>query len=207
MKYSIIVPVYNTEEHLKQCIQSVLEQSYSDYELVLIDDGSTDSSGWICDLYSDYTNVVVKHKKNEGLISARREGLHLSSGDYILFCDSDDYLDPSALQRIEETINSTSADIVLFNMLVLSNPAQPMTEHLFENLSVVDKKDILSKLFTSYEFNSLCSKACKRKLYDIETDYSEFYPFNYGEDLLQSAPLYIAASKIVYLDEKLYYYQ
>ena len=89
---SIIVPVFNAERYIRQCIESILNQSYLNYELILIDDGSTDSSGLICDEYLNRENVIVIHKKNAGHISARKDGVKYAKGKYIGFVDADDYV-------------------------------------------------------------------------------------------------------------------
>ena len=90
---SIIVPVYNVEKYLNRCLDSILNQTFTDFELILIDDGSTDSSGAICDEFSLLDQrVVVRHKENGGICSARNLGLDISQGDYIGFCDSDDLI-------------------------------------------------------------------------------------------------------------------
>lgn len=92
LKFSIIVPVYNVEAYLDECIQSVLEQTYTDFELILVDDGSKDNSGTICDRWAQHdSRVFVVHKQNGGLSSARNEGLRHITGQYVMFLDSDDY--------------------------------------------------------------------------------------------------------------------
>lgn len=92
---SIIVPVYNVESYLEQCIDSILAQSYKNLEIILVDDGSTDRSGDICDRYAEKdSRIHVVHKANGGLSSARNAGLKICHGDYLGFVDSDDYIDP-----------------------------------------------------------------------------------------------------------------
>ena len=108
---SVIVPVYNTEEYLSQCIDSILAQTFVDFELLLIDDGSTDSSGMICDKYADKdTRVIVYHKQNEGVSAARNLGIDNSKGEWITFVDSDDILYPEALSVLHA--NSRDVEIV-----------------------------------------------------------------------------------------------
>ncbi len=118
MRFSIIVPVYKVEQYLNQCVQSVLAQSFTDYELILVDDGSPDSCPELCEDYeAKYTNVRVLHKLNEGLSSARNDGMRVAKGDYIVFLDSDDWWDDrNALAGINQTIESSNADIVVFRM-------------------------------------------------------------------------------------------
>ncbi len=105
-RFSIIIPVYNTEKYLRQCIESILKQDFSDFELWLIDDGSTDNSGSICDSYRDCDNrVKVVHKTNAGVSSARNVGIEKANGEYVLFIDSDDYLKPHALVTFYNSLN------------------------------------------------------------------------------------------------------
>ena len=92
--FSIITPVYNSQKYLRKCIESVLEQTYSSWELILIDDGSTDASGKICDSFCNDTRIKVIHQENAGALSSRIRGIQLASGKYQLGLDSDDYLDP-----------------------------------------------------------------------------------------------------------------
>lgn len=112
---SIIVPVYNAEGKLKSCIDSILCQSYKDFELILVDDGSTDSSGDVCDefAYVD-SRVIVIHKENGGLCSARNSGLEIASGDYLAFCDNDDIYLPGLLEDNIKLVQEYDADVVRF---------------------------------------------------------------------------------------------
>ena len=114
-KISVIIPVYNTEKYLHRCIDSVLAQTYQDFELLLIDDGSKDSSGAICDEYAAKdARVRVFHKENGGVSSARRMGVAHSSGEYVYFVDSDDSILPDALQEMLKCVQS-DVDIVVFD--------------------------------------------------------------------------------------------
>ena len=114
MKFSIIVPVYKVEKYIRSCIESILNQKYSDFELLLINDGSPDNSGEICDEYArSDERVKVFHQKNRGVSSARNVGLENSSGEYILFVDADDILYPDALFILKKTIETANEDIDL----------------------------------------------------------------------------------------------
>lgn len=114
-KFSIIVPIYNVEKYLKTCLDSVLNQSYSDWELILVDDGSSDNCPKICDEYAyKDTRIQVIHKKNGGLPAARNSGLLVCSGDYILHLDGDDFLADNCLLKINEIVQ-TSKDLYLGN--------------------------------------------------------------------------------------------
>ncbi len=112
-KLSIIVPIYNGEEYLRRCIDSILSQEYTDFELVLIDDGSTDSSLSICNEYAEADGrVVVYHKDNEGLVAARKSGLSVAKGEYIGFVDCDDYIDSNMYLDLMNTVEKDKSDIV-----------------------------------------------------------------------------------------------
>ena len=112
---SIIVPVYNTEEYLDKCILSIMAQTYADFELLLIDDGSTDSSGSICDKYAAQdSRVRVFHKENGGVSRARNLGIDNSKGDYLLFLDSDDWLASDTFEILHRTLEREDADCVIF---------------------------------------------------------------------------------------------
>ena len=118
MKVSIIIPVYNVEKYLQRCIESVLQQTYKDIEVVLVDDGSTDNSGNNCDLWSEKDKrIKVIHKVNGGLSSARNAGCRVATGDYILFLDSDDYLSSDCVSKLIKMCEITVSDIAIIQMM------------------------------------------------------------------------------------------
>ena len=113
-KISIIVPVYNVEKYLSHCIDSILCQTYPNCEVILIDDGSTDSSGKICDEYiTQNGNVRVLHKENEGVSAARNLGVSIATGDYIGFVDADDYIEPNMYTELYNSLQEKQADLVI----------------------------------------------------------------------------------------------
>lgn len=108
--YSVIIPVYNVEDNIRRCIESVLSQSFIDFELILVDDGSSDGSGAICEEYAETDErVIVIHQKNQGVSSARNEGMKNARGEYIVFIDGDDFVDTDILEKL----NQSDADLVL----------------------------------------------------------------------------------------------
>ena len=114
-KLSYIVPIYNVEKYLRKCVDSLLEQNYSDYEIILINDGSTDNSGAICDEYARmFDNIRVIHQENAGLSAARNAGLALAQGEYICFVDSDDYWQPNVLGGLMVQIERDNLDVLRF---------------------------------------------------------------------------------------------
>lgn len=113
---SIIIPIYNVEKYLRECVDSVIGQTYRNLQIILVDDGSTDSCGQICDAYSSRdARVVVVHKDNGGLSDARNAGVPLAAGEFTLYLDSDDYLEPNAVEILIASQKNTGADIVLGN--------------------------------------------------------------------------------------------
>lgn len=112
MLVSIIVPVYNVENYLSECLESLINQTYQKIEIIVVDDGSSDTSGQICDRYAKkYDNIKVIHKKNEGLGMARNTGLEHINGDYVTFLDSDDFLDKDFIEALVEAIKNTGTDV------------------------------------------------------------------------------------------------
>ena len=118
---SIIVPVYNVEKYLERCIESIVNQTYKDIEIILVDDGSPDNCPVICDRYAEKDNrIKVIHKQNGGLINARKSGLEIAQGDYIGFVDSDDWIEPEMYEYFAQMINKYSPDMVLSCLLYTS---------------------------------------------------------------------------------------
>ncbi len=212
MFFSVVIPVYNVEKYLNRCIQSILDQNFSDYEIILVDDGSDDFSGEICDKYSkEHKNINVIHKKNEGLLLARRTGLENCQGEYIIHCDSDDYFAPGAFKLIFEAIQKYQADMVMFGYEVVNNKSNIIEKHynVFENnrLFINDKYDICHELANTTWLNNLVTKVVKKTLIDISFDYSVYHNIKMGEDLLQVVPLIRNCQRFVYLAEPLYKYR
>ena len=113
---SVIIPVYNVEKYLAECVDSVLGQSYTDFEIILVDDGATDSSGSMCDAYARKDpRIRVIHQTNGGLSAARNTGLRAARGEYVYFLDSDDYIEPQTLAMLMEKAEHEQADVVFFD--------------------------------------------------------------------------------------------
>lgn len=126
MKYSVIIPVYNVEKYINRCVKSILSQRYNDLEIILIDNGSTDRSGSICDIYADdYANISVYHIENQGVASARNFGLSKARGEFIYFVDSDDYLVGNLFAEFEDKL-APDLDLLVFSYY--NSFEQEMTE-------------------------------------------------------------------------------
>lgn len=207
--FSVIVPVYNVERYLRQCIDSILAQTYRDFELILVDDGSQDSSGIICDEYAAKdSRITVIHKKNQGHTSARRSGLNNSVGQFICFVDSDDQISDSLLQNVADIIWEFSSDVITFKWIRADMNGNPLSEEApVFNEGEIGKEEYFQKMLSSASLNSLCKKICRRTLFDLDEDYSDYYEIRNGEDLLQTLPIIYAANKFYYLDKALYIYR
>lgn len=216
LKFSILVPVYNVEKYLEQCVDSLLNQTYQgEYEIVLVDDGSTDSSGLICERYvNDYPDrIKVIHKKNEGLVSARQVGIENASGEYSLFVDSDDFVELNLLESINNALeHNPKTDIVVFNMNYFNDETKSARKTPFTQGETVytaeNKTQVYDLLLTTPFVTSLCLKTVKTELFKSDpTDYNFYYDKNMAEDWFRSIPLLTAAEKIVYLNKPLYNYR
>jgi glycosyltransferase involved in cell wall biosynthesis len=119
---SVIIPVYKVEKYINRCVESVLVQNYHNIEVILVDDGSPDNCGIICDRYADKdSRVKVIHKTNGGLSDARNAGLNIATGQYICFIDSDDYIEKDMLKDMYDNIVRTGADITICNYCAVDN--------------------------------------------------------------------------------------
>lgn len=205
---SIIVPVYNVEQYLDNCINSILNQTYRNFELILIDDGSPDKSAEICDKYRLLDNrIKVIHKKNGGLSSARNAGLEIATGKYIGFVDSDDWINKDMYDKMLNLAEKNEADIVQCEYLeVYDNKIimQPKENSEFE---VSNKFDALEKIinFGQEHVNGVVSwnKIYKSYLFnDIRFPIGKL-----NEDEFTTYKLVHKSEKIIFLKEKLYYYR
>lgn len=163
---SIIVPVYNTEKYLDRCIQSILAQTYTNFELLLIDDGSTDSSGAICDSYAEQdSRVRVFHKPNGGVSSARNMGLDNALGEWIIFCDSDDWIDAEMYEQMYNAAIQNKVDMVCCGLLVEEKNNKTILSYKNNYKDHKLMYDCLAPIIVTYfaTWNKLVSK----KIYDI----------------------------------------
>ena len=144
---SVIIPIYNVEKYLRACVDSVIGQTYPDLQIILVDDGSTDSCGRICDEYSIIdTRIIVIHKENGGLSDARNAGLQLAEGGFVLYLDSDDYLVPTAIESLMKMQTTSNADIVLGNFFYTFPDHEMMATTWYKNDIVLDNEQAMEAL-------------------------------------------------------------
>ena len=209
--FSVLVPVYNQEKYLPECIESVLNQTFKDFELVLVDDGSTDSSGKLCDQYAEQHPrfITVVHKKNQGLLFARRTGIENAKGEYYLFLDADDYFCGNALKTIYSQIEKKTVQMVIFNASLHADFKLKLNNYPYEDGTVIQekqKKDFLMEFCGTHTFNNMCFKCIHNSLVDLH-DYDNGVGVGYGEDLFQSIPLVDRAESFCILQAPLYFYR
>lgn len=209
IKISIIIPVYNVEKYLATCLDSVINQTYKNLEILLIDDGSTDSSGLICEQYSKKdTRIKTIHKKNGGLSDARNVGISYASGDYISFIDSDDFIDINTFTILNQYIKQYNADIITFNYYDYYNKDKISPHLLFNNLKFYAQQEFHSTfakdLFNKYEMNvTAWNKVYKRKIFNnIKFPYGKLF-----EDTFSDIYILNQCNNILVIPDTLYYYR
>lgn len=201
---SVIVPVYNVEKYLRRCVDSLLKQTYTNIEIILIDDGSLDRCGCICDEYSEKNvGVRVIHKQNGGLSDARNTGINIAKGKYIYFLDSDDWIHEQCLERLYKLLILTDSDIAVCNYIKLNvepAAAQVLQETFYEFTNLEALKQMLGRL--SDQMVISCGKLYKKFLFDQIR-----FPFGrIHEDEFITYKLILKARKVVYTTAQLLYY-
>lgn len=204
VKISVIVPVYNVEEYLPVCLNSILDQTYPVYELILVDDGSEDNSGIICEQYAKKdSRIKVIHKKNGGLSSARNAGIDIADGSYIAFIDSDDVVHPEYLERMLLTAKKENADIVACHFIKGENCQwKPLKtgKEIRVGSQILDKMNVDDVVVTV-----AWNKLYRRELFiNTELRYPEG---KIHEDMFLTPQLLYHAKKMVLISEELYFYR
>lgn len=203
IKYSFIVPVYNTEKYLKKCLDSLVNQTYKDFEIIVVNDGSTDKSSSIISKYQKkYKNIIVIDKENEGLSMARNRGVQKSSGKYIIFVDSDDYVSNKLLEEVDKKIDDS--DILRFQIATEDEGYTKINEYHEEEFESMCGYDAF-KYLSSYHFVEPAWCYVIRKNYYIENKFS-FKKGVYHEDFGLIPYVIYKARKVKSVDFIGYYY-
>ena len=203
IKYSFIVPVYNTEKYLKKCLDSLVNQTYKDFEIIVVNDGSTDKSSSIISKYQKkYKNIIVINKENEGLSMARNRGVQKSSGKYIIFVDSDDYVSNNLLEEVDKKIDDS--DILRFQIATEDEEYTKINEYHEEGFESMCGYDAFRYL-SSYHFVEPAWCYVIRKNYYIENKFS-FKKGVYHEDFGLIPYVIYKARKVKSIDYIGYHY-
>ena len=198
---SVIVPVYNVEDQLPRCVESILKQTYTNFELLLINDGSKDSSGEICDFYAQKdSRVKVFHKENGGVSSARNIGIENSIGSYLLLIDSDDYIKPNLFEDLYEILKIQDFDLILFSFILKWKYTNKIVYENLTSVSTLTQDILMCKIH-----GSIWNKLIKRSIFlDNNIRFNE--TISMGEDYLALIQLSIYIKSLHNLKTPYYYY-
>lgn len=213
LKYSIVVPIYNIEKYVRRCVDSIINQTYENIEIILVDDGSTDNSGIICDEYKKDHRVKVIHKINQGLGEARNSGLKVATGDYIAFFDGDDFIDPNLIEICNRELINNKVDIISFDFIDYNNGK--LVKHKNKN----QKKFFNKNQVEEYLLNMIYNKNNKKRLH--ESIWNKLYNLAFlkrikfefvservyiSEDYYSNLILFKHVDNIINIPNALYYY-
>ncbi len=210
--FSVIIPVYNSEKYLNECIESVFAQTFQDFELVLVDDESKDSSSDICDMwfkkYPEKVNVI--HQKNTGVYIAKRNGIKASVGKYLYVIDNDDAItSPKALEEIKAKIDNTGCDLIIFNATDEKESGHLLCQIPFSNGQLFQNEtlaDIYDHFLETKNFHHIWMMIFSRDLFDWDYEYQEPYRMlRDGASLV--LPLLSNAKKVLYTSNVYYYWR
>lgn len=212
-KISMIIPVYNAEQYLKKCVDSVRAQTYGNLEIMLVDDGSTDSSGELCDAYAEKDERIrVVHKENGGLVSAWKAGVKECSGEYVSFLDSDDWIDPEMLSEMSVYLTGNDREMVISDYIIERDGGSQ--EYVWQKLAPGEygRKEIEEKIFPCllgqeerYITISRCMKLISKRLISENGNYTD-PAIIVGEDTTIMLPVLLDCQRIVAMDHKAYYH-
>ena len=210
-KLSFILPIYKVEAYLPQCVDSILSQATDDCEIILVDDGSPDGCGTICDSYGEkYKIVKVIHKPNGGLSDARNAGFDRAEGRYVLFVDSDDYIEPGSVKKILSWIDETDADVafLLSRKVYPDGTSEPLGENLCrDEIYGKSREAVLWYLAARPKFPASAWGKIYRREFLLEHGFRYPNDRRLSEDLQYSLDLFLTAEKFDYLDFPYYCYR
>lgn len=211
-KISVIVPVYNKEEYIGQCIDSILGQTYRKLELVLVDDGSTDGSGEICDAYGEKDERVrVFHQKNGGSTAAALKGMEEAEGEYYTFIDGDDYVSGEMLEKMAAHLAGRKGEIVCCNYVLEKQKEtvpviQPLKPGVYEGEKL--EREVKALLLGNENRKipmSRCMKLCERSVFEGNEEYYDT-EIRMGDDFNLMFPALLNSSRIVVMEQALFYH-
>lgn len=205
---SIIIPVYNSTDYLDECLESILNQSESADEILLIDDGSDKESAEIMDAYKEkYALLRVFHISNRGQLGARLYGVSQAKNDWLIFADSDDILHPDTIKTLFNYLKEydDQPDCIIYSFQKFTTTAGYEQKNKSNPVLLQNRYEIYKKLFNNESYNAVWRKMAKKSLF--KTDYSSYYEVRFAEDLIQSIDIYKYSKSILVIDDVLYYYR
>lgn len=201
---SIIIPVYKVEAYLPKCIDSILSQTYTDLEIILVDDGSPDSCGHICDEYAAKdSRIQVIHKKNEGVARARNDGIARSTGAYISFIDSDDWIAKDAYENLYKGLHEYQADCAVGKCITVTEKNKTLTPQPAKELPVFceSREDAMKRVLL--QGSAIWNRLFRREIFDT----LRFPADRINDDEVVALHAYEKCSRIVFLNKDSYYYR
>lgn len=201
---SVVVPIYNVEKYIKRCIESIINQTYVNLEIILVNDGSPDKCGEICEKYAlKDKRIKVIHKRNGGLSDARNSGIEIAKGKYIGFVDSDDYIDLDMYEILYKNLKKNEADISICDIYTVYDDFIEKYKKSDENIIIMNNELAIKEMLDEKIINT----SAWNKLYKIELFKEIRYPFGkLSEDLFTTYKLFHISNRICYIDKPKYYY-
>lgn len=209
---SFVVPIYNVERYLHECVESLINQTYKNIEIILVDDGSPDNCPMTCDDYAkNDSRIKVIHKENGGLVSARKAGVNIANGDYVACVDGDDFVTLNMADKIRQVIEKYDCDVVCFGFF---KDDETYPEPINFEYGYYNKDKLVNQIYPyliehktiKYFPNNLCGKACKTNLYLKEQNKVD-NRIKIGEDLACTKPIISKAKNMYIMEDCLYYYR
>lgn len=202
-KVSIIVPIYNSENDLKRCLESLINQTYTNIEIILINDGSTDNSEKICKEYKQKDKrIVYKYQKNSGVSSARNKGLNIATGEYILFIDSDDYISIDYIENVYNKMKTSKCEIAVTGLTEVTSTGETIKQVMYIPQDKIMQFNDFIDDYINYAYFTCVKMLFKKTLAEKLKFISEL---KYGEDMFFAYSLF-KKSKILYVSNADYYY-
>nr|AAN63753.1 Eps9I [Streptococcus thermophilus] len=202
---TVVIPVYNVEKYLKRCVESVLVQEWNNYDILLVDDGSTDSSPQICDDYvKAYDFISVIHKENGGLSEARNTGISNAEGEYVYFLDSDDWIEPNTFSDLAEVIESDQYDIISFNQEFVKSEHDIIKSDSKRTKRLTGKEALIDMFSFGFITGFATDKIYRKALFTKNT--IQFPVGKYYEDHGTNYKLFLSAKKVYATNQKYYHY-
>lgn len=208
MLISIIMPIFNSEKRLAISIESILNQTYKDIELILVNDGSVDGSKEICSSYKNSdSRIITIDQSNKGVSAARNAGINASKGEYIGFVDSDDYLDTHSVEKIVDLIKNSKAEIIVSGFVKESSIGKVYFQTIGKDIVMLNAQQALYKVLNNVDFQGyVCNKFFSRKIINSQKKIRFNEEIHVCEDLLFTCECFLKSKKIIYNPEPLYHY-
>lgn len=214
IRFSIIIPVYNSKDYIKECIESLQRQSFQNFEVIFVNDGSTDGSGDLCENIAETINEIpirVFHQENSGQIEARYHGIRNAYGEYCCFLDSDDTLTSNALEEISMVVDTYSSDAIIFNgQRCLNGDSFPFWPEYNSEVTFYSGdgiKRIKKDLIFTRRLNNLAFKAIRTSILKSSIIYNNVTFIREEEDLMMQLPIFDKVESVVYIPKVLYNYR